>query len=72
MTTAYNLLSILQKYAPSAREQYLASKWYNELRETVIKEHEFSERQEFEIEKTLINALADGVNHGNWPWTRQS
>jgi hypothetical protein len=25
-----------------------------------------------EVQKMLINILADGVNYGNWPWTEEA
>lgn len=70
MTKAYQLLGILQSYAPTGKEQYEVSKWYNRLRETIQTDLfcDTALEIEAEIEKALINILADGVNHGNWPW----
>lgn len=73
MTKAAQILALLQSYAPSTREQFLVSKWSNEVRLKVTKEQgSSSSATELVIEKTLINALSDGVNHGNWPWTENS
>jgi hypothetical protein len=54
------LLMVLQSYAPTgtAQQKCINMVWNAERYGATPKE----------VEKTLINALADGVNHGNWPW----
>jgi len=52
---AYELLGILQYYAPNTEAQRICTELYN------------GTPQESQV-KILINALADGTNYGNWPW----
>jgi hypothetical protein len=54
-TNAYKLLAILQSHAPTGKDQVICANVYNRT-------------PEVEQERTMVNALADGLNYGNWPW----
>ena len=58
---AYQLLGILQHYAPTSREQEICTKIYND-----AQRHGATHP---ELIKMLGYALVDGLAHGNWPWT---
>lgn len=59
MERAYQLLGILQSYAPNASAQVKCTQIYNEAmaggqhRATLV----------------MVEALHDGLKFGNWPWT---
>lgn len=56
----YRLLAILQDIAPDQKAQVLCSQMYHKA---------FGEgASPEEIQKMMVNVLADGVNNGNWPW----
>lgn len=73
MTRSYRLLGILIEHATTGKEQGIATTWYHKTREEITADIPIPDDKfwdiENQMEKTLINALADGINHGNWPWT---
>lgn len=58
---AYRLLYILRDHAPNVKAQEICSRMYHK----AIMDGASDE----DLEKTMANALADGLNHGNWPWS---
>jgi len=53
---AHTLLSVLQTYAPTGKEQQECTELHNSI------------SNEREREYTMLYALTDGINYGNWPW----
>lgn len=61
MTDAsYQLLGILQGYAPTGSAQEKCSELYREAQS--------EGRAGRELDKILAGAIYDGLNSGNWPW----
>lgn len=58
---AYELLTLLQAYAPNGEAQDICSRMYNSL----IK----SGMAWYMIVSTMLGSLSDGLRYGNWPWT---
>jgi hypothetical protein len=58
----YQLLTILQYYAPNGAAQQQASDIYNEM----FKEGQATK----EIACHLSGILHDGLRSGNWPWNK--
>lgn len=58
----YQLLTLLQDYAPDAEAQQKCSEIYWELQ----KDNGYESPK---TERALIGILHDGVAHANWPWT---
>lgn len=58
------LLGILQSHAPNGQAQSLCAKFVNDL--------VAGGAEPEEVEKALVNALADGFNHANWLWVNVS
>ena len=56
----YQLLSMLQSYAPNGTAQNDCTRLLHEL-----EGDELTERQ---IVRALAAWLLDGLDHGNWPW----
>lgn len=54
------LLGMLMDLAPNREAQIILADWSRDSIKAGMAEHE--------ITKELINALADGFNHGNWVW----
>lgn len=54
---AYQILGIVQEYAPNLDAQNRVSALFNT-----------SEASGGDPLVTMANVLADGLNHGNWPW----
>lgn len=60
MEPSYRLLGILRGYAPNGPAQQACSDFYGILQENGIGGRE--------LELHLVNALQDGLAHGNWLW----
>jgi hypothetical protein len=52
----YKLLSVLQHYAPTGKDQQIVSDMMN----GIPPEHQA---------RTLAGMIFDGLTFGNWPWT---
>lgn len=57
---AYQLLGILQKYAPNSDAQVLCTKFYRDM-----VADGFSAA---DMVKAQAGAIMDGLENGNWPW----
>jgi hypothetical protein len=57
---AYQLLGILQEYAPGLSSQQICVKYYQDVQKGA---------EDREVVRRMVNSLADGLNYGNWPWT---
>ena len=57
----YDLLTILQHFAPKGEDQAFCAHLYNEMHKDGCTSRE--------IEINLVGMLSDGLKHGNWPWT---
>lgn len=60
----HELLGILQKFAPTGKEQHKCSEEYNNL----VKELGYSR----ELVRSLVGTIYDGVAYGNWPWLKET
>ena len=56
----YNLLTVLQAYAPTGTEQGQVAQTVNEMRA--------AGEPERNIQLTLAGSITDGLRYGNWPW----
>lgn len=54
------LLAMLQDHAPDGAAQQRCT--------TLVWEAERDGATPADVEKMLVTALSDGLNHGNWPW----
>ena len=61
ISTSYQLLGILQHYAPNGAAQQKCGDFYGELQRDGLSGQE--------LDRQLVNVLQDGLAHGNWPWT---
>lgn len=61
---AYTLLGVLQSHAPNGSAQQLCASMVHQAERSMV--------SDLGIEKMLANAIADGLNHGNWPWNQPS
>jgi hypothetical protein len=57
---AYQLLGILQHYAPTGAEQQLVANLYNEIK---------AEGSDRKLVIELSGMLIDGLAEHNWPWS---
>lgn len=57
---AHDILVILIRCAPNGAAQEKCSQLYNE-----ASKHAESN---FDVLKTMVGALQDGLKYGNWPW----
>jgi hypothetical protein len=57
---AYILLTMLQGYAPTGKEQQMCSDLYNELARDL--------HDDAKVTSALAGHLKDGLDHGNWFW----
>lgn len=60
MERKYNLLGVLQSYAPTIREQTQCAVIYHKM--------ESAGESDTSIETALAQMISDGLTHGNWPW----
>lgn len=58
--TIYDLLSILQAFAPDADAQQKVTEMYNK----IIQSNGYTKP----AVRYMTNALYYGLTHGNWPW----
>jgi hypothetical protein len=57
MPNSHRLLAIILSYAPNSKAKTKVTRMYDKMA---------TGKQD--IDKHLINLLAEGVNYGNWPW----
>jgi hypothetical protein len=59
---AYTMLGLLQRIAPTGKEQRQIAEVYNQMRDDGLTWRE--------VLVNLANILSNGLEHGNWPWTQ--
>lgn len=64
------LLDVLQEYAPNGAAQGMCAEIYNDMQEMVYLEHDTKREAELALVGALAGMIFDGVNYGNWPWTK--
>jgi hypothetical protein len=60
VSNGYNLLGILQNYAPNGDAQKSCTEMYWKLCRSGMTDEE--------IDLAMAGAIVDGLRHGNWPW----
>lgn len=60
MQVAYQLLGILQKYAPNGPAQHQCANWFTDMQADKVPAKE--------MVKQLSGCINDGLRSGNWPW----
>lgn len=60
MNNKYTLLGLLQSYAPNGPAQQHCT--------NMVHAAERDGASDMDVEKMLVNAISDGLTHGNWPW----